>query len=232
MYKFFKPKNATNGQSSHGSPQTPSNSPDLRPGAAAVPIGSSPGTPLRHPNELPQNDFRREEALMDQISALNKTIQERELEYARRIETLIEALSEKAEENIQILNELEAVKSKMRAMVAEEEERAAAAAAAAAHAESSGNTGAQLVSPQLPISGDPEPIHGSGEISLSDSDEHLKSGEASSSSKDGNEVTLEQLKKALKEEREKSRRLENSIRDYKKKMSALEAILKDGSSDE
>ena len=219
MYKFFKPKSATPGQSPQSPPQHFNHSPDQKSGGTAASAGSSPGTSLKHPLEPLQNDPRMEEVLMDQINALKKTIQDKEFEHTRRVETLIEALSDKAEENIQILNELEAVKEKMREMVAAEEERAAAAAAAAATpAENDGNSGAQIFSPQLPAAGEPAPLPKPAELSLS------KSGDNAGGE---HEVTLEKLKKELEEERKKTKKLESSIKDYEKKIASLEVKLKD-----
>lgn len=193
--------------------------------------GSSPGTSLKYPLEPLQNDPSMEEILMDQVNALKKTIQDREFEHTRRVETLIEALSDKAEENIQILNELEAVKEKMREMEAAEK-KAAIAAAAEAAAENDGNgDGAQLLSPQLPVAGDPIPLSNSGEISLPKPGEQAVNAGNDAKNNDGNgnaehEAALEKLRRELEEEREKTKRLEDSVKEYEKKIAALEDKLK------
>lgn len=232
MYKFFKQsKSATPGQSPQSPPQPTTHSLDPRMAGSVASAGSSPGTTLKYTTEPLQSDPSMEEILMDQINLLKKSIQDKEFEHMRRVETLIEALAEKAEENIQILNELESLKAKVKC-ADDDGTRSTGEHSSSSTANTTPINGA-LMSPQIIGVNGPSPLIKpaeaplSKELSITISDDNESdtkntistSGDLSEHDKD---AELKRLRKELEAERKKRKELE-------KKVASLESKLKDKS---
>lgn len=220
MYKFFKQsKTSTPVQSPQSPPQQANHMPEQK----GMPVGSSPGTALKHPADPVQGEFTNEEVLMDQINSLKKMIQDKECEHVRRVETLIEALSEKAEENIQILNELESTKEQLNALKSEE-----AKAATEANTET-------LPSPMILSPSDPSPLLKSTEPTPASAQPKetstgpVQEGPKSTtkSEEDDSANIIAALQKELEEEKKKTKSLEKSVNEYKEKVTSLENRLQE-----
>ena len=266
MHKFFKQsKNATPGQSPQ-QPQQLGHALGQKPGALASSAETSPGSASRRPrpslggsagngsngsgsggsgNNRNGGEPRFEDILMDQVNSLKRLIKEMEREHARRTETLIEALSEKAEENIQLLNELEALKAKVK-----EYNEATANTAGRQYPDSE-----RPFSPRpLVVSPAPEPqkqlqqqsqekpkaaevkiVEGAAITETAKKDEQLPPPEkecipednASKALESGVDDALKKLRKELEEERQKTKMLGMSVQEYERRIVTLECKMQD-----